>query len=183
MIRPPTKRARRQPTRYRSIADPSPPSQPARYQAITDYLLRDQERGQLTLRGPDLMYWLKSAHLTDPLRAWLLDQIDRRITAIDNERLDGLPSTSAHVCQTCHGRGVQGNPEHDACESCGGLGMVCPTCRGSRWLTDGKPASGRTSLTGCPDCTETSGTGWSYSVAAEARAIQRHIDRLREVVP
>jgi hypothetical protein len=146
------------------------PSQPQRYAAIGEHLVRDRERGGLTLRGPDLRYWLQFATPGEPLREWVVAAVDARIQAATDARLGGARADDYHVCQQCIGRG---------CEACGEIGLICPMCRGARWLTDGKPTSNRLHLTACPGCMAGGGTSYHHAPGMEASAIQRHIDRLQ----
>jgi hypothetical protein len=154
--------------RWRHLTRGGTPSQPARYAAITDHLLRDHERDHLTLRGPDLRYWLQYAQPGDPVRDWVTVALDARITAADAARLAGAQADDRHVCQQCAGRG---------CKACGQIGLTCPTCRGHRWLTDGEPDTYQLALTACPGCMATSPIGYTYAPSIEARTIQRFLDR------
>ena len=61
-----------------SLFEPAAPSDPARYQSITETLERDREHGTLRLRGPALAWWVKSTPKTE-LRDWVMDQLDARI--------------------------------------------------------------------------------------------------------
>lgn len=57
---------------------------------------------------------------------------------------DGWPSDRT-LCPYC----LAGE---DDCKTCHGSGMVCPTCRGARALSDARAERPR--LVGCPDCTD-----------------------------
>jgi hypothetical protein len=153
---------------WKHITQSTGPSQPQRFAAIADHLARDKAQGTLTLKGPDLAYYCAFARPGDPVRDWVLTALDARIAAADAARLNGATSAAPHACPECHGRG---------CDYCHNLGMVCPQCRGARWLTDGVPTHAQPKITACPSCTVDRPGGRGYSAALEARAIQRHIDR------
>jgi hypothetical protein len=157
---------------WRHITQGASPGQPQRFGAIVEHLTRDHERGTLTLKGPDLAYYTAFAKPGDPVRDWVMAQLDSRIAASDARRLIGARAADPHVCQQCLGRG---------CAACGDVGMVCPTCHGHRWLTDGNPVvhGGRAPLTACPGCMASGPNGFAYSASIEARTIQRHLDRHR----
>jgi len=155
---------------WKHITQAAGPGQPERYQAIVAHLQRDHdERRRLTLKGADLGYYCAFAQPGDPLRAWVLARIDERINDAELARHSGGSDAQRHVCMSCYGHG---------CDACRDVGLVCPTCRGSRWRTDGKPTSNRVALVACPDCTTPTPTGRAYDPLAEGWAIQRYIDGL-----
>lgn len=108
---------------------------------------------------------------------FLLRQMQDRLLRLDRrrpsygalpplvERWPGLqalaPDALARLtCSDCLGGGLQehdeANPEQWPCELCGGSGLVCPVCRGRRWLRThasckGSPALDRLIMR-CPDC-------------------------------
>jgi len=158
---------------FRHVSQASGPAQPERYRAIGEHLTRDREQGRLTLKGPDLAYWLAFARPGDLLRAWVMTALDARIMASTLSRIDERDVMAAHICQHCGGRGVDGDKE--ACESCGATGFVCPVCRGARWLTNGRTAPMK--VTACPGCMVNSPTGYAVSTSIEARTIQTFLNR------
>lgn len=151
------------------------PKEPHRYAAITAHLQRDRERGTLTLKGPDLAYWVCYADVLDPLRPWVLTAIDNRIAATEASHLMGARVTDRHACPSCFGRGVDGKGR--TCKNCGGAGLVCPMCRGSRWTTDGEPDehTERAAAAACKGCMMRTSTGFQYSRDLENRTIDAHL--------
>ena len=66
------------------------------------------------------------------------------------------PEQLARVtCCTCRGAGWTGVSPADtrpACRTCRGAGLVCPTCRGVRWLLDMSSPVGERGVLPCPAC-------------------------------
>jgi hypothetical protein len=162
---------------FQPLAEDQPPLTPARLTAIIGHLTRDREQGTLSMKGRDLFDFVRTSTVGDPLRDWVLEKIDARITATVEARLGGAKITDRHVCQVCFGKGMDYHKE--LCQPCGGIGLVCPMCLGSRWTTDSRPEhhADRPHLTACPGCMTSTPVGYLYDHAKAQRTIQAHINR------
>lgn len=177
----------------RHIVGDGTPGQPARYAAIGAHLARDMAAGRLTLKGPDLGYWLNYATPGDELRDWVLAAIDDRIRAADAARdrtLVGRPwrgdGDPPFLCPVCHGdRAGAGDDLRPTCLTCEGAGVVCPSCRGARHVIDpARPVGHPSRFMPCADCAvqerrpdgSLAVTGVDYD--RETHTIRRFVDRM-----
>lgn len=62
-----------------------------------------------------------------------------------------------------------------SCFACGGSGLVCPTCRGARYLAKHREGDGSLMLR-CYDCGFDTSQGWEYDPDKEMRAIERWLE-------
>ena len=81
------------------------------------------------------------------------------------------------ICRECMGRGRKGGREgwpFAKCAACQGKGVVCPACRGMRFVRQPQPgaqAEWQTEVTRCARCCE----GNQVNDVIEMREIQRYI--------
>ena len=78
------------------------------------------------------------------------------------------------TCRDCRGAGWTGVSPDDtrpACRTCRGAGLVCPTCRGDRWLLDLSRPVGERDTLACPTC-PTPAAGQAAIVAHLRAALQ-----------
>lgn len=80
----------------------------------------------------------------------------------------------AMICPLCDGYALpkSGGP---SCQGCDGMGLVCPTCRGSRWVTH-EPGNSdpERRIQRCQSCCDRNG---AYDAALENRIINHWLQR------
>jgi DnaJ-class molecular chaperone len=91
--------------------------------------------------------------------------------------IETLVTGDRAICSECMGRGRKGGRDgwpFSKCAACQGKGVVCPSCRGMRFIRQMKPgaqAEWQTEATRCDKCCE----GNQVNDIIEMREIQRYI--------
>lgn len=80
------------------------------------------------------------------------------------------------ICPLCDGYALP-NPGGPSCQGCEGMGLVCPTCRGMRWVThDPGNSDPEQRIRRCHSCCDPAGV---YDAARETRIIGHWINRAK----